>query len=94
MRFIMAIQQFSINTISNPVDREKLLGVIRECSNSLVKIQGEREYIREATAEISTDLNIPKRLVSKMIRVYWKQNFDEEVAVSEQFQELYESVVK
>jgi hypothetical protein len=29
-----------------------------------------------------------------LVRVYHKQNFDEEVAVHEQFENLYESVVK
>ncbi len=90
----MAVEQFSINAISNPADREKLMKVISECSNSLVKIQGERDYMKEAVTELSKQFDIPKRLLNKLIRVYYKQNFDEEVAVSEQFQELYESVVK
>jgi len=33
-------------------------------------------------------------LVAKVVKVYHKQNFDEEVAVHEQFETLYESVIK
>jgi hypothetical protein len=91
---IMTIQQFSINTISNPADRTKLLNVIRECSNALTKIEMERSYIKDAIGVICKELQLPKRLVNKLVRVYYKQNFDEEVAVSDQFQQLYESVIK
>ena len=90
----MSIEQFSVNSLSNSADREKLMNMIKECSNSLVRIQGERDYIKEAVTEMSKQFDIPKRLLNKLIRVYYKQNFDEEVAVSEQFQELYESVIQ
>ena len=53
-----------------------------------------RSYIREAVTDISKQLQLPKKLVSKMVKVYYKQNYDEEVAVHEQFEQLYETVVK
>lgn len=90
----MAIQQVSVNQISNPADREKLLKVIRECSDSMTRAQGEKDYIREAITDISKQLQLPKKLVSKMVKVYYKQNYDEEVAVHDQFETLYETVVK
>lgn len=90
----MAIQQVSVNQISNPADREKLLKVIRECSDAMLRAQAEKDYIREATTDISKQLQLPKKLVAKMVKVYFKQNYDEEVAVHEQFEQLYETVVK
>ena len=90
----MAIQQVSVNQISNPADREKLLKVIREVSDSMARAQGEQEYIREAIADISKQLQLPKKIVQRMVKVYWKQNYDEEVAVHDQFETLYETVVK
>jgi hypothetical protein len=90
----MAVQQLSVNTLSNPADREKLLGVLKECSNSLTRMEGEKDYIKEATTNIAKDLQLPKKLVAKMVKVYHKQNYDEEVAVHEQFETLYETVVK
>ena len=90
----MAVQQFSINQISNPADRDKLLGVLKECSNSLVRMEAERDLIKEAVKDICDKLQLPKRVVSKMVKVYHKQNFDEEVAVQDQFMELYNAVVK
>ena len=90
----MAVQQLSINSLSNPADRDKLLKVIRECSDSLTRISGEREFVKEAVAEISKQLQLPKPVIKKMIKVYFKQNYDEEVAVQDQFETLYETVVK
>lgn len=90
----MAIQQVSVNQISNPADRDKLLKVIRECSDAMLRAQAEKDYIREATTDISKQLQLPKKLVAKMVKVYFKQNYDEEVAVHEQFEQLYETVVK
>jgi hypothetical protein len=90
----MAIQQVSVNQISNPADREKLLKVIRDCSDSMARAQGEKEFIREAVTDISKQLQLPKKVVAKMVKVYFKQNYDEEVAVQDQFETLYETVVK
>ncbi len=89
----MAVQQLTINQLSQP-DREKLFKIVQECSNSMTRIEGENDYIREAIAETAKQMQLPKKLVAKLVRVYHKQNFDEEVAVHEQFENLYESVVK
>jgi hypothetical protein len=57
-------------------------------------MDGEKDYIRESIAAISKDLQLPKKLVAKLIKVYHKQNYDEEVATHEQFETLYETIVK
>jgi hypothetical protein len=89
----MAVKQLTINQLSEP-DKEKLFKIIKECSNSMVRIDGEKDYIREAIAETSKGMQLPKKLVARLIKVYHKQNYDEEVAVHEQFETLYETVVK
>ena len=90
----MAVQQININQLSNKNDRDKLLKVLKECSDSLTRIDGEKDLIREAVTDICKQLQLPKRLVNRMVKVYHKQNYDEEVAVHEQFETLYETVVK
>ena len=47
-----------------------------------------------AIADISKQLQLPKKIVAKMAKVYFKQNYDEEVAVQDQFETLYETIVK
>lgn len=90
----MSVQQMSVNQISNPADREKLLSVLRECSASMTRIDGEKDYIKESVNDICKNLQLPKRLLNRMVKVYHKQNYDEEVATHEQFETLYETIVK
>jgi|TARA_R110000868_G_scaffold309440_1_gene570757 hypothetical protein len=90
----MSVTQVGANVLSNPADRDKLLNVVRECSGSMTRMDGEKDFVREAIKNISKELDLPKRLVQRMVKVYHKQNYDEEVAVHEQFETLYQSVVK
>ena len=89
----MAVKHLAINKLSEP-DKEKLYKVIKECSDSMARIDGEQDFIRESIAETAKNMQLPKTLVSRLVKVYHKQNYDEEVAVHEQFETLYESVVK
>lgn len=90
----MSVQQLAVNQLSNPADRDKLLNVLRECSASLTRMEGEKDYIKESVSDICKQLQLPKRLVNRMVKVYHKQNYDEEVATHEQFETLYETIVK
>mgnify|MGYP000211935454 CR=1 FL=1 len=60
----------------------------------MTRAEAEKDYIRESITEISKVLQLPKRLVARMAKVYHKQNYDEEVATHDQFETLYETVVK
>lgn len=75
-------------------EKDRLLKAVKEMSNSLARAEGEAEYVREATKKISDDVSLPKKLVSKLVKVYHKQNFDEEVAIHDQFEDVYKSLVK
>jgi hypothetical protein len=60
----------------------------------MLRASAEKDFVKEATADISKQLQLPKKIVQKMVKVYFKQNYDEEVAVQDQFETLYETVVK
>ena len=90
----MTVQQISINQITNPADKQKLLGVLKECSASKTRMEAERDLVKEAVSDISKALQLPKKIINKMVKVYHKQNFDEEVAVQDQFETLYQNIVK
>ena len=90
----MSVKQMSVNALSNPADREKLFKVIQECSNSMTRAEGEKDFVKESIDAIAKDLQLPKKLVARLVKVYHKQNYDEEVATHEQFEQIYETVVK
>ena len=90
----MSVKQVSVNALSNPADREKLFKIIQECSNSMTRVDGEKDFVKESIDAISKDLQLPKKLVARLVKVYHKQNYDEEIATHEQFEQIYETVVK
>ena len=83
----------TIPTLSSE-EKQQLSAALTETSKSLARAQGEKEYVREAIKKVSDDLKLPKKLVSKLVKVHYKQNFDEEIAEHEEFEKLYQTVVK
>jgi len=89
----MAINSLNVEQLTNE-DQEKLMDVIRICSDSMTRQAAEKDLVKETISKISKDLGIQKPIISKMVKVYFKRNYDEEVAIQEQFETLYTSVVK
>lgn len=79
--------------LSNPADRLKIKKMLAEISNSMTRIDAEKDLIRETIKEMSDQFQLPKRTLTKMAKVYHKQNFQQEVQSHEEFESLYESVV-
>ena len=75
-------------------EKDRLMKAVKEMSNSLARVEGEREYVSEATKKISDDVKLSKKLVSQLVKVYHKQNFAEVVAIHDEFADLYKALVK
>mgnify|MGYP003704418989 FL=1 len=76
------------------VDKAKVLGCLQEISNSLTRIESERDLIKEILQKMQDEHEIPKKLSRKLAKTYHKRNFEEEVAHQNDFVEVYESVAK
>lgn len=81
-------------TISNPADRKKIRDALHEISNSMTRIDAEKDFIKDAVADISDNFKLSKKTVSKLARVYHKQSFNTEVEQYQEFENLYEEVVE
>ena len=81
-------------SISSPVDRDKIKNMLAEISGSMTRIEAERDYIKESVKEMSAEFQLSKKTLNKMARVYHRQNFNEEVASHEEFEDLYETIVQ
>lgn len=90
----MTVKSLTIGDITNPEDQKKLLEIIKACADSMTRASAEKDFVKEALSSISKELGIPKPIISKMVKVYYKQNYDEEVAIQEQFETLYQTVIK
>ena len=76
------------------LDRAKVLGCLQEVSNSLTRVEAERDLIKEILQKMQDECEIPKKLGRKLARTYHKRNYEEEVAEQSDFQTIYENVAK
>lgn len=81
-------------TISSPEDKKKLKDAIQEISNSMTRMEAERDLIKEIIKDQSDQFQIPKKILAKIAKTYHKQNLTQEVEDHEDFVELYEEVTK
>lgn len=72
--------------------KKKITGAMNEMSASMLRGEAEKELQKNIINDLFDELKIPKKVLSKMARVYHKQNFAEEKATHEEFEELYHSI--
>lgn len=81
-----------MNIPSNPADRKKIEQAMQEISNSMTRMEAERDLIKEAIKETCEKFELDKKIFRKMSRVYHRRNFSEEVSEHEQFEHMYETI--
>jgi len=75
-----------------PEQKNELHKAIREISDSMTRTEAERDLIKEIVKDQSDQLQIPKKVISKIAKTFHRQNLAQEVADHEEFVELYEKV--
>jgi hypothetical protein len=73
-------------------DKKDILTVIKDCSDSLTRMEGEREFIKEAIMGLNEKHGIDKKYLRKVVNIYYKQNLAEVTAVNNDVEDLYESI--
>jgi Zn-dependent M32 family carboxypeptidase len=81
-------------TISSPEDRKKIKDAVQEISNSMLRMEAERDLIKEIVKDVSDNHQIPRKIVAKIAKTFHKQNLTQEIADHEDFVEVYETVTK
>jgi hypothetical protein len=77
---------------SDPAARKAIKKCMDELSASMSRIDGERDFIKEAIANICEEYEMSKKPFRKLAKVYHKQNFSKEVAEHEEFETMYEQL--
>jgi len=77
-------------------DQEKkdVLRVIQDCSDSLTRIEGEREFIKEAIIGLNDKFGLDKKHLRKVVNIYYKQNLAEVQATNNDVEDLYETLTQ
>ena len=71
-----------------------LKSCLQEISNSLTRMEAERDNIKESVARMATEFELNKRLSRKLARVFHKRNLEEEQAEQQEMADTYEAIVK
>ena len=79
--------------LSNPEDRKKLFNCSQEISNSMTRMDGERDFQKEAVDAIADELQLEKKYVRKVATIYHKQNINTVKIENEEVEDLYEIVM-
>jgi septation ring formation regulator EzrA len=77
---------------SSPEDRKKIRDHLSEISNSMTRIEAERDHINTILADLQDEYELPKKHMRKVSRVFHKQNINE---VKEEFtdvEDIYNAV--
>lgn len=82
-----------MSMFSTEEDRKKFMGAIQEMSNSMIRIEAERDLIREIVKEKSDEFKISKKIINKIAKTYHKQNRAQVEAEHEEFMEIYDETV-
>lgn len=77
---------------SDPVARQSIKRCLEELSASMTRIEGERDFIKEAIKNICEDHQLSKKTFRRLAKTYHKQNFSLEVAEHEEFENMYEQL--
>jgi len=82
----------SIIIPSSDADKQRMKGAMDEISNAYTRIEAEKDFIKEAIIALEDDVGIPKKYLSKMARIYHKNNMNEVVAEIEDIEALLETI--
>lgn len=78
---------------SSPADQEKIRRVLQTISDSLTRIESERELIKDEVDALAEEYDLKKKYINKLARTFHRQNYDEQAVEHEQFSRMYEELM-
>ena len=78
----------------NADERKALKDMIVEGDKCLTRIDSEREALKDIATAASEKFDLEKKIFNKMVRTYHKHEYDSVVEEMDEFQLLYESVIR
>jgi len=76
----------------NPEEKKKFAKAVQEISNSMTRMDAEKDLMKDIIQETFDALGINKKHIRKVANIYHKQNVSEVRTESDEIIELYEEV--
>jgi len=73
-------------------DKKEISGAMQEMSNCMLRTSAEKDLMKEIVSNLHEKFEIPKKVISKMAKVYHNQNLAEEISTHHEFVLLYNSI--
>ena len=77
----------------SPADKKKLQGMVQEIANAMIRMEMEREFIKDVLARAKDELEMKPKTVRSMAKIYYKNVLMELKMESEELFNLYEDVM-
>lgn len=87
---VINTEQFVIP--SDEVTIKKIKDACQELSASMARVEGERDFQKEALSALAEETEVPKKFLAKIARLYHRSNRDAVEAEQESTVELYDRV--
>jgi archaellum component FlaC len=78
--------------ISSPEDRKKLKQAIEEISNSMTRVEAEKDFQKEAIANICDKIEIDKKYVKKLATIYHRNTISQVKTETSDIEALYTEI--
>ncbi|RPG28976.1 MAG: hypothetical protein CBB72_016265 [Muricauda sp. TMED12] len=79
---------------TNPEDLRQIMDAMKEISNSLARMDAERELIREILLKLNDDYDLNKKYMRKVANIFHKQNIADFKEENQLVEEVYESLTR
>lgn len=76
------------------LDKKKVKDAIHELDNSYVRMDGERALQKAILSDLEDSLNVDKKIVRKIAKVYHNQNIEEVRLEVEELETSYDTFFK
>lgn len=91
----MSIEQDNtLPTVITEQHRKQIQAALQEMSNSMMRIEAEKELMKGIAEKIFEDCLVPKKDFNKLARIYHASNLAQEAAKSEEFMQFAEAVMQ
>ena len=84
----------SVVVPSSPEDKKKIRHALQEISDSLTRMEAERDLIKDILQTVEDNYKIKKKYTRRLAKVFHKQNFNQVQQDQQDLETLYESVTK
>ena len=78
---------------SSQSDRDKIASAVKEAGDSHIRIQAERDLIKDIAASMKEDFQMPPKDFNKMVKTYVKSSYAADTAAAEEFAEAYQEIM-